>query len=61
MAYIKFTLGFNTEGGEFDDEGDIRDMRDAISPICSECGNPLEEDDVRGCCIVCLDYLTRRK
>jgi len=44
-----------------DDEGDIRDMRDAISPICSECGNPLEEDDVRGCCIVCLDYLTRKE
>jgi hypothetical protein len=46
-----------------DDEGDIRDMRNAISPICSECGNPLEEDAEyeHGCCIVCLDYLTRRK
>jgi hypothetical protein len=33
---------------------DIRNMRNVISPICSECGMPLEEDEEveRKCCIV---------
>lgn len=44
-----------------EEEGDIASYRNAISPICSECGNPLEEPDEieRECCIVCWDFLTR--
>lgn len=40
---------------------DIEDYRNAVSPICSKCGSPLEEDEEieRECCIVCWDYLTR--
>lgn len=40
---------------------DIEDYRNAVSPICSECGSPLEEEDElsHGCCIVCWDFITR--
>jgi len=42
-------------------EGDIAKYKNAVSPICSECGNPLEESEEieRGCCIICWDFLTR--
>jgi hypothetical protein len=44
-------------------ESDICDMRNAISPICSECGMPLEKEEEyeRGICIVCWTYVTGGK
>ena len=44
-----------------DGEGDISDCRNFLSPICSECGNPLEGEVEleNGCCMVCWEWLTR--
>jgi hypothetical protein len=44
-----------------DGEGDIADCRDALSPVCSECGNPLEDviELEHGCCMVCWEWITR--
>ena len=39
-------------------EGDITEYRNAISPVCSECGAQLDEDDEKfgGLCAVCWEW-----
>jgi len=51
-------MGFNNM---YENEDYIAEYRNAVSPICSECGNLLEEPEEieRECCIVCWDFLTR--
>lgn len=42
-------------------EGDIAEYRNAISPICSECGSPLDDEKeiADGVCCVCWEWIHR--
>ena len=44
-----------------DDEGDIAEFRNAVSPICSECGSPLETEHELEyeLCEVCWEWIHR--